>query len=93
MEDNYDTIAVPLQRATASNPMSHEIFLKKSEENFNLSQSKILLKTFLTNRTNCLKMGTELAEEQGLLCLCLVNHFVKNLTFASGGAINMQPLS
>ena len=47
MEDNNDTGAVFLDLAKAFNSISHEIFLKNAE-NFNLSQSTILvLKSFL----------------------------------------------
>ena len=56
MEDNNDTGAVFLDLAKAFNSVLHEIFLKKAE-NFNLSQStNLLLKSFLENRTQCVKL-------------------------------------
>ena len=59
MEDN-DTGALFLDLAKAFNSISHEIFLKKTE-NFNLSQSTILLlNSFLKNRTQCVKLGIDL---------------------------------
>ena len=59
MKDNNDTGAVFLDLARTFNSISHEIFLKKAE-NFNLSQSKILiLKSFLKNRTQCVKLGID----------------------------------
>ena len=63
MEDNNDTGAVFLDLATAFNSISHEIFLKKAE-NFYLSQSTILLlKSFLENRTQCVKLGIDLSDK------------------------------
>ena len=63
MEDNNDTGAVFLDLAKAFNSISHEIFLKKAE-NFNLSQSTILfLKSFLENRTQCVKLGIDLTDK------------------------------
>ena len=63
MEDNNDTGAVFLDLAKAFNSVSHEIFLKKAE-NFNLSQSTVLLlKSFLENRTQCLKLGIDLSDK------------------------------
>ena len=61
VEDNNDTgAAVFLDFAKDFNSVSHEIFLKKAE-NFNLSQSTILLlKSFLKNRTQCVKLGIDL---------------------------------
>ena len=62
MQDN-DTGAVFLDLAKAFNSISHEIFLKKAE-NFNLSQSTILLlKSFLENRTQCVKLGIDLSDK------------------------------
>ena len=62
MQDN-DTGAVFLDLAKAFNSISHEIFLKKAE-NFNLSQSTILLlKSFLENRTQCVKPGIDLSDK------------------------------
>ena len=62
MQDN-DTGAVFLDLAKAFNSISHEIFLKKAE-NFNLSQSTILLlKSFLENRTHCVKLGIDLSDK------------------------------
>ena len=70
MEDNNDTGALFLDLAKASNSISHEILLKKAE-NFNLSQSIILiLKYFLANRTQCLKLGIDLSDK------IIVNHGV-----------------
>ena len=61
MEDNNDTGAVFLNLAKPFNSISHEIFLKKAE-NFNLSQSTFLiLKSFLENRTQCVKLGIDLS--------------------------------
>ena len=63
MEDNNDTGAVFLDLAIAFNSILHEIFLKKAE-NFNLSQSTILLfKSFLLNRTQCVKLGIDLSDK------------------------------
>ena len=63
MEDNNDTGAVFLDLAKSLNSISHEIFLKKAE-NFNLSQSTILLlKSFLENRTQCVKLGNDLSDK------------------------------
>ena len=62
MQDN-DTAAVFLDLAKVFNSISHEIFLKKAE-NFNLSQSTILLlKSFLENRTQCVKLGIDLSDK------------------------------
>ena len=62
IEDN-DTGPVFLDLAKAFNSISHEIFLKKGE-NFNLSQSTILLlKSFLDNRTQCVKLGIDLSDK------------------------------
>ena len=62
MEEN-DTGAVFLDLAKAFNSISHEIFLKKAE-NFNLSQSTILLlKCFLENRTQCVKLDFDLSDK------------------------------
>ena len=62
MQDN-DTGAVFLDLAKAFNSISNEIFLKKAE-NFNLSQSTILLlKSFLENRTQCVKLGIDLSDK------------------------------
>ena len=63
MEDNNDTIAVFLDLAKVFNSISHEIFLKKVE-NFNLSQSTyLLLKSFLANRTQFVKLGVDLPDK------------------------------
>ena len=63
MEDNNDTGAVFLDLAKAFNSISYEIFLEKAE-NFNLSQSTIvLLKSFLENRTHCVKLGIDLSNK------------------------------
>ena len=92
MEDNNDTGAVFLDLAKAFNSVSHEIFLKKAE-NFNLSQSTILLlKSFLENRTQCAKLGIDLSDKitinhgvpQGtvlgpLIFLLYVNNFSEKL--------------
>ena len=52
-----------LDLAKAFNSFSHEIFLKKAE-NFKLSQSTILLlKSFLENRTQCVKLGIDLSDK------------------------------
>ena len=60
MEDNDDTGAVFLDLAKAFYSISHEIFLKKAE-NSNLSQLTFLLvKSFLANRTQCVKLGIDL---------------------------------
>ena len=92
MEDNNDTGAVFLDLAKAFNSISHEIFLKKAE-NFNLSQSTILLlKSFLENRTQGVKLGVDLSDKitinhgvpQGtvlgpLIFLLYVNNFSEKL--------------
>ena len=63
LENNNDTGAVFLDLAKAFNSISHEIFLKKAE-NFNLSQSTILLlRSFLENRTQCVKLGIDLSDK------------------------------
>ena len=63
MEDYNDTGAVLFDLAKTLNSISHEIFLKKTE-NFNLSQSTILLlKSFLENRTQCKKLGIDLSDK------------------------------
>ena len=63
MEDNNDTGVVFLDVAKAFNSISHEIFLKKAE-NFNLSQLTILLlKSYLENRTECVKLGVDLSDK------------------------------
>ena len=62
MEDN-ERVAVFLDLAKAFNSISHEIFLKKAE-NFNLSQSTILLlKSFIENRTQCVKLVVDLSDK------------------------------
>ena len=63
MEDNNDTGAVFLDLAKAFISISPQIFLKKAE-NFNLSQSTVLhLKSFLANRTQCVKLGIDLKDK------------------------------
>ena len=63
LEKNNDTGAVFLDLAKAFNSISHEIFLKKAE-NIILSQSTILLlKSFLENRTQCVKLGIDLSDK------------------------------
>ena len=63
MEDNNNTGAVFLDPAKAFNSISHVIFLKKAE-NFNLSQSTILLRIFfLENQTQCVKLAMDLSDE------------------------------
>ena len=63
LENNNDTGAVFLDLAKAFNSISHEVFLKKAE-NFNLPQSAILLlKPFLENRTQCVKLGIDLSDK------------------------------
>ena len=63
MEDNNDTSAVFLDLVKAFNSISHEIFLKKAE-NFNPSQSIVLLlKSFLKNQTQCVKLGIDLSDK------------------------------
>ena len=60
MEDNTNTGAVFIDLANAFNSISHDILLKKAE-NFNLSQSTILLlKSFRANRTQSVKLGIDL---------------------------------
>ena len=63
MEDNNDTGAVFIDLAKALNSISDEIFLKEAE-NFNFSQSRILLlKSFLDNRTHGVKLGIDLSDK------------------------------
>ena len=63
MEDNNDTGDVFLDLAKAFISISHEIFVKKAE-NFNLSQSTILLLiSFLENRTQGVKLGIDLSDK------------------------------
>ena len=92
MEYNNDTGVVFLDLAKTFKSISHEIFLKKAE-NFNLSQSTTLLfKSFLANRTQCIKLGFDLSDEitinhgvpQGtvlgpLIFLLYVNNFSEKL--------------
>ena len=87
MEDNNDTGAVFLDLAKAFNSIPHKIFLKKAEK-FNLSQSTILLlKPFLANRTQCVKLGIDLLDKttinhgvsQGHIFLLYVNEFSEKL--------------
>ena len=60
MKDNNVTGAVFLDLVKAFDSISHEIFLKKAE-NVNLSQTAILLlKFFLANRTQGVKLDTDL---------------------------------
>ena len=74
MEDNNDTGTVFLDLAKAFNSISHEIFLKKAET-FNLSQSTILLpKSFLKNRTQCVRLGVDLSDK------ITINHGVPQVT-------------
>ena len=74
MEDNNDTGAVFFDLAKPFNSTSHEIFLKKAE-NFNLSQSTILLmKSVLENRTQCIKLGIDLSHK------ITINHGVPQKT-------------
>ena len=62
MEDD-DTSAVFLDLAKAFNSISLEFFFKKAE-NLNLSQSTILfLKSFLENRSQCVKLGIDLSDK------------------------------
>ena len=92
MEDKNNTGAVFLDPAKAFSSISHKLFLKKAE-NFNFSQSTILLlKSFLENRKQCVKLGIELSDKitinhgvpQGtvlgpLIFLLFVNDFSKKL--------------
>ena len=74
VENNNDTVAPFLDLAKAFNSISHEIFLKKAE-NFNLCQSTILLlKSFLENRTQCVKLGIDLLDK------ITINHGVPQWT-------------
>ena len=91
MEDN-DTGSVFLDLAKAFSSISLEIFLKKAE-NFNLSQSTILLfKSFLENRTQYVKLVIDLlvkitinhgapqgTELEPLIFLLVVNDFSEKL--------------
>ena len=72
-EDNKDTGAVYLGLTKVFNSISHEIFLKKAA-NSNLSQSTILLlKSFLKNQTQCVKLCIDLADKitSNLTCILL----------------------
>ena len=91
-EDNNEQGAVFLDLAKTFISISHEIFLNKAE-NFNLSQSTILLlKSFIENRTQCVKLGIDLSDKitinhgvpQGtvlgpLIFLLYVNNFSEKL--------------
>ena len=84
MEDNNDTGAVFLDLAKTVNSISHEIFLKKAE-NFNLSQSTILLlKSFLENRTQCVKLGIDLSDK------ITINHGVMSPNFLKSWKVKMM---
>ena len=63
IEGNNDTSPVFLDLAKAFNSIWHEIFFKKTKI-FNLSQSTILLlKSFLENRTHCVKLGADSSDK------------------------------
>ena len=61
-ENGKNTAAISLNFAKAFNSILHKIFLKK-EESFNFSESAInLLKSFLEEKSQCVKVGTEVSE-------------------------------
>ena len=62
LEDNNYTGAAFLDPVKAFNSNSHAIFLKEAE-NFNPSPTILLLKSFLANRTQCVKLGTNLSDK------------------------------
>ena len=69
MKDNNVTGVVFLNLAKAFNSISHWNLLKEAE-NFFLSQSTILLLTFfLTNRTQCVKLGIDLSDKKPFNCV------------------------
>ena len=69
-ENGQNTAAVFLELAKAFNSISHKIFLKKAES-FNFSEPAVnLLRSFLEERSQCVKIGTEVSEH------IFVNHGV-----------------
>ena len=61
-ENGKNTAAIFLDLAKANNSISHKIFLKKAEC-FNFSEPAVnLLKYFLGERSQCVKIGTEVSE-------------------------------
>ena len=69
-ENGKNTAAIFLDLAKPFNSISHNIFLKKAEC-FNFSEPAInLLKSFLEERSQCVKIGTEFSEH------IFVNHGV-----------------
>ena len=69
-EKGQNTAAIFLPLAKAFNSISHKIFLKKAEC-FNFSEPAVnLLRSFLDEGSQCVKMGTEVSEH------IFVNHGV-----------------
>ena len=69
-ENGQNTAAIFVDLAKAFNSISHKIFLKKAES-FNFSEPAVnLLRSFIEERSQCVKIGTEVAEN------IFVNHGV-----------------
>ena len=69
-ENGQNTAAIFLDLAKAFNSISHKIFLKKAEC-FNFSEPAVnFLRSFLEERSQCVKKGTEVSEH------IFVNHGV-----------------
>ena len=69
-ENAQNTAAIFLDLAKAFNSISHKVFLKKAES-FNFSEPVVnLLSSFLEERSQCVKIGTEVSEN------IFVNHGV-----------------
>ena len=61
-KNGQNTAAIFLDLAKAFNSISHKIFLKKTES-FNFSEPAVdLLRSFLEERSQCVKIGTEVSE-------------------------------
>ena len=84
-ENGQNTAAIFLDLAKAFNSISHKIFLKKAEC-FNFSEpADNLLRSFLEDRSQCVKIGTEVSEHSfvnhggPLIFLLYVNDFSEKI--------------